>query len=114
MFVTWEDNAKRIVQNIHAAPDADSADGLGAEAGRPKPAAAAVAVILALALAASLLGAYGWPAVVLAVAVGALAAGAIAALAARQLGGNTGDVLGAVQQAAETAMLLALSALLTP
>ncbi len=90
------------------------ADGLGADAGRPKPVAAGVAVILALALAASLLGAYGWPAVVLALAVGALAAGAIAALAARQLGGHTGDVLGAVQQAAETAMLLALSALLAP
>ena len=82
--------------------------------GGRSPAAAAAAVILALALAASLLGAYGWPALVLALAVGALAAGAVAALAARQLGGHTGDVLGAVQQAGETAMLLALSALLAP
>ena len=47
------------------------------------------------------------------VALAALAGGAAAALIAqRQIGGYTGDVLGAVQQAAEVAALLAAAALL--
>ncbi|MGA8170007.1 MAG: adenosylcobinamide-GDP ribazoletransferase, partial [Methylocystis sp.] len=40
----------------------------------------------------------------------ALAAYAVTRLAERQIGGYTGDVLGAAQQAAEVAVLLALGA----
>jgi adenosylcobinamide-GDP ribazoletransferase len=40
----------------------------------------------------------------------ALAAFVVTRLAERQIGGYTGDVLGAAQQAAEIAVLLALSA----
>jgi adenosylcobinamide-GDP ribazoletransferase len=40
----------------------------------------------------------------------ALAAFAVTRLGQRQIGGYTGDVLGAAQQAAEIAVLLALSA----
>ena len=42
-----------------------------------------------------------------------MAAAVTAAIAARQVGGSTGDVLGAVQQTAETTVLLAAAALLT-
>jgi adenosylcobinamide-GDP ribazoletransferase len=43
--------------------------------------------------------------------VGAAVAWVVAWLARRQIGGVTGDVLGAVQQGSEIAMLLALVAL---
>jgi len=46
-----------------------------------------------------------------ALVAGTGAAWAIALLAQRQIGGVTGDVLGAVQQGSEIAMLLALVAL---
>ena len=45
-----------------------------------------------------------------ALAAAALAAGAIGWLARRAIGGFTGDVLGAVSQAAEMAVLLAAAA----
>jgi adenosylcobinamide-GDP ribazoletransferase len=43
--------------------------------------------------------------------VGALSGAALARLAARQVGGYTGDILGACQQAVEIAMLVTLAAL---
>jgi adenosylcobinamide-GDP ribazoletransferase len=49
---------------------------------------------------------------VVALAGGALAATFVAWLANRQIGGITGDVLGAQQQAAETAILIAAAAAL--
>jgi adenosylcobinamide-GDP ribazoletransferase len=85
-------------------------DGLAAAAGRPGLTDALTAVALALALAALAVG----PGLALGFALAALAAAAVtAAIAARQVGGYTGDVLGAVQQTAETAALLAAAALLT-
>ena len=48
---------------------------------------------------------------IVALAIGVAVAWALARLAQRQIGGYTGDVLGAVQQASEIAMLLALVAL---
>jgi adenosylcobinamide-GDP ribazoletransferase len=48
----------------------------------------------------------------LALAGGALAAAFIAWLSDRQIGGITGDVLGAQQQAAETVILMAAAAAL--
>jgi adenosylcobinamide-GDP ribazoletransferase len=45
--------------------------------------------------------------------VTAIAAAAVAALAWRQIGGVTGDVFGAVEQVAETAVLLVLAARLS-
>jgi adenosylcobinamide-GDP ribazoletransferase len=85
-------------------------DGLAAAAGRPGLTDALTAVALALALAALAVGL----GLALGFALAALAAAAVtAAIAARQVGGYTGDVLGAVQQTAETAALLAAAALLT-
>jgi adenosylcobinamide-GDP ribazoletransferase len=83
-------------------------DGLGATLGRPDRGRVALALGLGFALAVAGLGLSAIPAV-LAAAVAALA---VARLARRQIGGYTGDVLGAAQQAAEIAVLLALAAVL--
>jgi len=84
-------------------PDARP-DGLAARAG--KPSANALVWALAVAAATALLALGPGPA--LAALLAALAAAlAIMALAQAQLGGKTGDVLGAVQVSAEVAALLA-------
>lgn len=84
-------------------------DGLAAGAGQPP----ADAVVLALALGAALaLLALGLGPGLVAVAVAGLATLAVAALARAQIGGHTGDVLGAAQQTLEAAVLLTAAALL--
>jgi adenosylcobinamide-GDP ribazoletransferase len=81
-------------------------DGLAANAGRPHPLRAAAAVLLAALIALLLLG----QAALAALLAGALGALAIALLARRQIGGYTGDVLGAVQQLSEIGLLLGMLA----
>src|SRR5271169_487892 len=82
-------------------------DGLGATAGRPRTAAvftaAAIAVVIGLTSLGPLRGA-------VALGLAAAAVYAAAAFARRQVGGYTGDVLGAFQQIAEIVMLLAAAA----
>ena len=106
------------------------ADGLGRGAGRPTAGIEATAVVMGvllavlggLALAAGgtadgasgPAGASAWLFGPVALAAGAAAAAGIALLARRQLGGQTGDVLGAAQQTAEIAMLAAFAALAAP
>jgi adenosylcobinamide-GDP ribazoletransferase len=82
-------------------------DGLAARIGRQDRTPALVAAafgalvsVLALPLSAALL----------AIAIGGTACLAVAALARRQIGGVTGDVLGAAQQASECAVLTVLCA----
>lgn len=83
------------------------ADGLGASAGRPASWHAALTGAIALVLLLLVLS----PIEALTAALAALlAAGAIGALARQQIGGLTGDVLGAIQQAGEIGVLLALVA----
>jgi adenosylcobinamide-GDP ribazoletransferase len=87
--------------------DPARSDGLGATAGRPDQNATLIALGIALALA--LIGTgfrAGLSAFIAAIVVGA----AIGYLARRQIGGQTGDVLGAIEQGAETAALLAIAA----
>lgn len=84
------------------------ASGLAAAAGTPGRTRVIVALAIATALAWTCLG-FG-PAVA-AVAAAALAAAGVALLARRTLGGHTGDVLGACQQAAEIAVLGVVAAL---
>ena len=86
-----------------------SATGLGAAAGKPAAADMSIGIAVSVLLALLLLGPAGALAMLAAAAVATLA---VATLARRRLGGYTGDVLGAVQQAAEIAALLALAALL--
>lgn len=78
-------------------------DGLAVAAGRP--AAAAVLWSLGLAVIAVLL-AQGLATGLIALAAAALVAQLAAWVARRQVGGYTGDVLGAVQQAVEVSVLL--------
>jgi len=84
-------------------------DGLGASAGRLAPAvffaAAAATAVVALVVG---LGWLGLARALFAAALAIAAAGGVAALAKRRLGGQTGDVAGAAQQAAEIAALIGL------
>jgi adenosylcobinamide-GDP ribazoletransferase len=82
-------------------------DGLGAEAGRPEQRIAAlsagiaiVVVLLALGLRAGIVAVLGAAAVMI----------GLAWLAQRQIGGQTGDVLGAIEQAGEIVVLLVAAA----
>ncbi len=83
-------------------------DGLGASAGQPDDAAVGwclgigiVTALVCLGLSSGLVG----------LLVAAAGIAALAALARRQIGGYTGDVLGAAQQIGEIAMLLTAAAL---
>ena len=85
--------------------------GAGFAAPRPRAEALAIATILALLCGCLPLLAGASLARVIAACMGAaLSAYAITALARRQIGGQTGDVAGAAQQAAEVAILLVFSA----
>ena len=84
-------------------------DGLAAGAGRPEPAQAWLALGLG-ALIALLLFDFGTA--VAAMAAAGLAAGALVLLARARIGGYTGDVLGAIEQIGEVAVLLAAAAAL--
>jgi adenosylcobinamide-GDP ribazoletransferase len=82
-------------------------DGLAASAGRPDFATAATAGAFAFVIA---LLALPWLAALCAVLVAVAAAVGMAWLAQRQIGGQTGDVLGAAEQLAETAIVVLLAA----
>jgi adenosylcobinamide-GDP ribazoletransferase len=82
-------------------------EGLAATAGRPDAGTAAIAVAMALVIAFLALP---WTEALGAALLAAASAAAIAALAQRQIGGQTGDVLGGAEQVAETAILLLLAA----
>src|SRR5258708_26574771 len=84
-------------------------DGLAANAGRPDFATAATAGALALIIAWLVLP---WRAAFGAALAAACCAAGMAWLAQRQIGGQTGDVLGGAEQLGETAILLLLAALL--
>lgn len=82
-------------------------DGLGAGAGRPEQNQVLIALAISLVIAVVAVGLRpGLSAVI----VAGLIAIAIGSLARRQIGGQTGDVLGTIEQGAETAALLAAAA----
>lgn len=83
-------------------------DGLGASAGQPDDAAQAWCLGIALVVA---LLCFGMSRGIVALVVAAIAVAAIGIVAKRQIGGYTGDVLGAAQQVAEIAVLLTAAAL---
>ena len=84
-------------------------DGLGYGAGRPDTGGTAQALILGAAISIAL---FGWISSI-AILMGALLAMALIAWLARsQLGGYTGDVLGAVQHTAEVFILFVIGAML--
>ena len=83
------------------------ADGLGFTAGRPSRPVALIAALIGVVIALAALGP-GRGAVALLLAAAAIALTAV--LARRQIGGYTGDVLGAFQQIGEIVMLLVAAA----
>jgi len=85
-------------------------DGLSAGTGRPRPATAALALALGVAVGVLACGSAG-----LGAAMAGLGGAAVVGTIARaKIGGQTGDILGAAQQVADIAALLALVALLGP
>ncbi|GAB2179433.1 adenosylcobinamide-GDP ribazoletransferase [Dongia sp. agr-C8] len=87
-----------------------TAQGLAVMAGRPS--AQGVYVALGLGLVISFFAVY-LPAAIVALIVAIVAAALVGAIAKRQFGGYTGDVLGAIEQVAEIAVLVNLVSLLT-
>ena len=87
--------------------DPARSDGLGLGAGRPEQNQVLIAFGIALVIAVI---AIGLGAGLSAAIVAGIVAIAIGWLALRQIGGQTGDVLGAIEQGAETAVLLAVAA----
>ena len=82
-------------------------DGLARNAGQPDFAIAATAAIIALIVA---LLSLSWTSALSAAILAVLAAAGMAWLAQRQIGGQTGDVLGGTEQIGETAILVLLAA----
>ena len=80
-------------------------DGLGARAGTPDFAEAMVALLIGLAITIAMLFPWAW---VLALVFGAIAVVLMALVARRAFGGQTGDVLGAIQIVAEIGVLAAV------
>jgi adenosylcobinamide-GDP ribazoletransferase len=90
-------------------------DGLAASVGRPGRLALGTAAATALFLAALALPlGLGAASVIAMVLLSGLAALAVTGLAAQRLGGQTGDVIGACQQAAEILALLGLVSAVAP
>ena len=82
-------------------------DGLGAMAGTPGPVTMLVALAIGIFVALGMLGPVRGA---VALVLSGIAVAATAALARRQIGGYTGDVLGAFQQIGEIVMLLVAAA----
>jgi len=87
-------------------------DGLGATAGSPGEGTSWLGLILAISLSTLVLLTPAGFGVIPILAVGGLAAFMVGWIALKQIGGYTGDVLGAGQQAAEAATLVAASAII--
>jgi adenosylcobinamide-GDP ribazoletransferase len=83
-------------------------DGLGVDAGRPQRADAMIAALIGSGLLMGLIELEAAISVLLATAAAAFA---VASVARRQIGGFTGDVLGAVQQVAEITILAAVASM---
>ncbi len=95
-----------FMQGVERARD----DGLSAEAGVPPQGSALIAAGIALVV---LLLCLGFGATLVALVLLAGAGGAMAWLSLRQIGGQTGDVLGAFEQTAEVLILLTAAVALT-
>jgi adenosylcobinamide-GDP ribazoletransferase len=79
------------------------ADGLSADAGRPPVSSAVVALLLGLV---ALLMVFGFATCAVAIVLLAIGFGVLSWLSKRQIGGQTGDVLGALEQVSESVVLL--------
>jgi adenosylcobinamide-GDP ribazoletransferase len=82
-------------------------DGLARNGGQPDAATAVIATALALLIA---LVSLGWTGAIWATVLAGASGFVMARLALRQIGGQTGDVLGGAEQVTETAILVLLAA----
>ena len=87
-------------------------DGVGAGAGTPREGTSWTGLLLGAALAFLVLMTPAGAGVFVVLIAGGLGAFVVGWIALRQIGGYTGDVLGAGQQIAETAALVAASAVI--
>jgi len=101
--------SRAVVPAVMALSRPAASDGLGYSAGRPSLLVAATGFGIGAAIAVPLVGI---DVALLSMAAVLIAAFLVAHLARRQIGGYTGDVLGAVQQVAEMAVLAAVGALI--
>jgi adenosylcobinamide-GDP ribazoletransferase len=99
--------ARGVLPALAGAMPYARSDGVAVTGGRPEPVTAAIAGALALAVA---LFALPWGVALAATLATAIAATCVALLAMWQIGGQTGDVLGAAEQVSEIAVLLLLAA----
>ena len=83
------------------------ADGLAAEAGAPSGERAGVALLIGVVLLAIALGLRN---ALIAIVLIAIAAAVMGVIARRRIGGQTGDVLGAIEQVSECLVLLVAAA----
>jgi adenosylcobinamide-GDP ribazoletransferase len=88
---------------MHKVPNARS-DGLSAGAGRPELRPALLAMVIAAVIA---LFAFGFGGAVAALITAGIVGAGLAYIGRRLIGGQTGDVLGAIQQLCEAAVLIA-------
>lgn len=98
--------ARALIPPVTLLLENASDTGLGDMAGKPKTSTVQAALAITVVGFIVLLP---FSTALIAAATGCAAAGAVAVLAQRQIGGYTGDVLGAVEQIVETAILLALA-----
>lgn len=113
-LVATHSAARSLLPAMMASTPIARREGQSASAGRPKPAGAflALAIGLTILLAASLLFDGSLDLVLLAALLMGGSFLAVRALAQRQIGGYTGDVLGGLEQAGEIAILLSAVLLL--
>ena len=102
--------SRAVIPAVMLALPPARADGLGATAGQPDAAVAGIAATVALVIAAAILTPAAATAAVISAAAGAAT---VALLARRHIGGQTGDVLGAVEQVAQTAAILGVLAVVS-
>ncbi len=100
-----------MVVALYLLPPARS-DGLGRGAGVPSAGAVVTAVVIGLIALATMWLCGFWPFVALTASIAAIVAAQlwVGSQAQRRLGGHTGDVLGAIQQAGEAVAFVALVA----
>ena len=89
------------------------AEGLGAALSRPAPVMVIVPAVLAAAILAAVLVRFGWVPILWSLIAAGVSTTGVAVLAVRQVGGYTGDILGAAQQISETVILVALTTTMT-
>lgn len=103
-FIAVAALSRGVVPAVMAALPHARGDGLSQSVGRPSRETAAISAMIGLLIALFMLGWGAFPAAFAA----ALGAVCVAKLARAKIGGQTGDVLGAVQQISELAIILVL------